>query len=470
MPLPAVPAPAPPQQPPLTWLRPQEVRPLPGSLDPVPMLNDNNPELIKAPGVLLSTFAPARRSGAAAHLNLALTGRFDLFSHHVVKGLAEQPGATLWLAVLAGSRRPQPVTLRLLEGSTALSQSTDPAQPSAPFLPLPALMPQQDAMVFSGPGSRVAAELLEKRKDALAPAGPLPAGPWLLRPETPTVLMVLPIPVKGLVPPLNGRNLQLRFLSDGPVSMATLAQFGADAPPDPASWLSLLDGPLSPREHPPTPRAAPGALVYSRVSGVQRGSLWSGVVRDPGSKELAVPSQPVSWPISALEQGRLGSGQVQTAELMAFYPGTAWAAHGNYGVEYDLRLPLHNPGSRGALLALSLDSPLKSDPPIGGLRFRSNPGPLVTFRGTVIVQGLDAADGAGLGRQAFHVQLRQGEPGPVLGQISLAPGERRQLRVRLLYPADATPPQVLTLTPMNPISGSGAAAPGQGAVVKQSAH
>ncbi|MGB5239702.1 MAG: DUF3370 family protein, partial [Prochlorococcaceae cyanobacterium] len=40
-----------------------------------------------------------------------------------------------------------------------------------------------------------------------------------------------------------------------------------------------------------------------------------------------------------------------------------------------------------------------------------------------------------------------GEKGPSLGRISLAPGQQRQVRVRLIYPADATPPQVLSLLP-----------------------
>ncbi len=466
VPIPAVPpasatapasVPAPAQAPP-SWLRLQEVRPLSGGLDAVPLLNDNNPELIQAPGVLFSSFPVGNGRSARVHLNQSVSGRFDLFSHHVVKGLAAQPQATLWLGVVAGSRRPTPVTLRLLAGSTALSQSSDPAQPSAPFLPLPGLMPQRDAMVFSGPGSRVAAELLENVSTAIAPSGPLPAGPWILPSGSPTLLMALPIPVRHLVPPLNGRNLQLRFFSDGPVSVATLAQFGGDQPPDPASWQALLAGPLSPKEHTASPRGAAGPLIYSRVSGLQRGSLWRAVLSDPGQADLAVPTAPISWPISSLERGRLGSGQVQTAELSAFYPGTAWAAHGNYGVEYDLTLPLVNRSQRPAQLMLSLDSPLKNDTPIGGLRFRSRPGPLVTFRGTVIVQGLDADEGTDAGpRRAFHLQLLQGEAGPDLGRVSLAPGERRRLRLRLLYPADATPPQVVTLSPVTapqPINGS----------------
>ena len=36
--------------------RQQQIRPLPGALDAVLMVNDNNPELIRDEGILLSTF------------------------------------------------------------------------------------------------------------------------------------------------------------------------------------------------------------------------------------------------------------------------------------------------------------------------------------------------------------------------------------------------------------------------------
>ena len=115
-------------------LRPQEVRALPGGLDGVLMLNDNNPELISGPGILLSTF------GGSGHLDVPLSGRFDLFSHHVYAGTPEQPDSTMWLAVVAQPRGDEPVQLSLLSGSTALSQATDGREAQAPFLPLPERM------------------------------------------------------------------------------------------------------------------------------------------------------------------------------------------------------------------------------------------------------------------------------------------------------------------------------------------
>lgn len=437
-------------------LRPQVVEPLAGGLDGVLVVNDNNPELITAPGILLSTFAPTGRAVPEAHLDVALEGRFDLFSHHVYAGKPETQDSTLWLAVVAEPRGSRAVTLRLLNGSTALSQSLDPSQPGAPFLPLPTLMPQGLSPVYAGPGSRVASELLGRQRSPLIPAQ------WTLAPGQPSTLLVLPIPVRGLDPLLNGRNLQLRLQSDGPLSVATLAAFGPnDRPPPADTWATLLAGGLSPREHLASPRGAPGPITYSRVSGVQRGSLWTARLTDPGLTYLSAGRAPISWPIASLLRGTLGTAQVQTAELKAFYPGTAWAAHGNYGVEYDLTIPLRNTGLMPTTLQLVFESPLKVDQAQGGLRFNTLPAKAVMFRGTVEVSGLDGSSGRPAGRQGFHLVLRNGQPAPPLGTVTLPPGGERTLRVRLIYPADASPPQVLSLLPL---AGPGAT----GVPVKQS--
>jgi hypothetical protein len=259
------------------------------------------------------------------------------------------------------------------------------------------------------------------------------------------VLFSLPIPVKGLDPLLNGRNLQVRFESDGPVALASLALI-SDTPPSQEQWLALLEGGLSEKEHAPTAKGAPGLMIYSRVSGIQQGRRWRGVLSDPGSKVLQIGDQPVSWPIASLQKGSFGTGQVQSAPLIAFYPNTAWEAHGNYGVEYDLELPLRNNGKQNQQLALSLESPLKTDRKEGGLRFKNPPGQAIFFRGTIELRGLDGSSG----RKYQHLVLRQGDQGKPMGLITLAPGEQRNVRVRLIVPADITPVQVLTLTPVMP--------------------
>ena len=421
--------------------REQHILPLPGQLNEVLMVNDNNPELIEQEGILFSTF----KSGGKASISVNLNGRFDLFSHHVYAGTDESLESTLWLALLMAPKGNEPVTVTLLEGSTSLSQATQKGQTAAPFLPLPALMRETTEIVAAGPGSRVAGDLLSRRR-----AAELASRQWTLQPGTPTRLLQLPIPVQGLDPLLNGRNLQLRLHSSGPVELATLASHGkGHQPPSDQAWNALLkQGTLSRKEHQPTPRGSRGSIIYSRVSGVQIGSRWQTRLTDPGRDSLSIDEKPVSWPISSLERGTLGTGQVQTAELDAFYPGTAWAAHGNYGVEYDLTLPLLNRGSNLQKLVVAVESPLKTDRAIGGLQFHSESKGPVMFRGPVEVKGLNDTRGRAMGRQIVHLVLRQGQEGPPLGELSLRPGERKDVRIRLIYPADATPPQVITVRPV----------------------
>ena len=251
----------------------------------------------------------------------------------------------------------------------------------------------------------------------------------------------MPIPTSYLDPPVNGRTTQLRLHSSGPVSLAMVAAL-QDGPPRLSTLLGLLDGPLSPKGHQPTPPGHAGGIVYSRVSGVQRGARWLARLTDPGSDALSVGSVPVGWPVSALVGGTMATGQVQTAPLVAFYPGTAWAAHGNYGVEYHLTLPLLNDTPEPVTLQLALESPQEREPPGGVVSLAAaSPNAPVRFRGPVAVQGLDGSPG----ERVFHLVQRRGQPGPLLGAITLAPGEDRTVVVRLVYPADATPPQVLSL-------------------------
>ena len=79
------------------------------------------------------------------------------------------------------------------------------------------------------------------------------------------MLLLLPIPVAGLDPLLNGRNLQLRFHSSGPVAVAILAAQGENGKaPSEQHWLQLLkDQRMSSKEHQPTPRGSKGKIIYS---------------------------------------------------------------------------------------------------------------------------------------------------------------------------------------------------------------
>jgi hypothetical protein len=107
---------------------PQEVRPLPGGLDTVPVFNSNSPELVLEPGILLSTFPLAGMAHPDAHLDYALSGRFDIFAHHVARAPQPDDLTSLYLGIVVhnpgagtrdrehapGSQLPQPARCPLL--------------------------------------------------------------------------------------------------------------------------------------------------------------------------------------------------------------------------------------------------------------------------------------------------------------------------------------------------------------------
>jgi hypothetical protein len=423
-------------------VRPQEVRPLPGQLDRVPVFNSNSPELVFQEGILLSTLAPQGKTHPKAHLNYSFNGRFDLFLHHVAKPPTPEDLRPLYLGVVFHNPSLRPVRLSLLEGATFLSQ------PDAPFVARPDLQEDPLGTVYAGPGSRVGNDLLRGRRNPMLPSD------LTLAPGATELFLALPIPVGQLQPPLNGRSALLRMSSNGPVQVASLARFGSlnaqgqSQPPDRQGWLSLLqDGSLAtPRDVTPSNPKEPGPLVYGRVAGVAEGSRWRALVTDPKQLFLAVPApgQAFSYPISSLRGGRMGTGQNQTAQMLVRYPDTAYEAHGNYAIEYDLTLPLKNTSNETQQVAIALETPLKEDRlSKGGLRFLSPPARPVFFRGTVRLTYRDDVGRPEI--RYYHLVQRRGQMGEPLVTLTLPPNDQRSVNVRLIYPADATPPQVLTV-------------------------
>ena len=222
---------------------------------------------------------------------------------------------------------------------------------------------------------------------------------------------------------------------------------GSERAPTLAEWQDLLaNGNLStPRDRVPTPPEASGALIYGRVAGVAEGGTWKTQLYDTPQWDLTIPAagEAFSYGISTLVGGTHGTGQVQTAPMIRRYPDTAYAAHGNYGVLYDLTLPLHNPTEDTQTVTIALETPIKQDATAEKLRF-FDPLPTATFfRGTVAVnykndQGLLRTD-------YFHLVQKRGQQGEPLVTLTMPSGDRRLVNVQLRYPPDATPPQVLTV-------------------------
>ena len=422
----------------------QEMRPLMGNLDDVPMFNSNSPEIVQTEGILLSAFPPEGMAHPQAHLNFPFQGRFELFTHHISKAPPPVDLRTLYIGAIAYNPTDQPVTIDILQGASYLSQ------PDAPFYDAPNYTLNNDGAMYRGPGDRAMLDILRGRRQAIFPAQ------IVIPPKQSQMLMNIPIPVKELDPPLNGRSGLSRLRSDGKVYVATLSLYarlnpdGTERAPNLEEWENILKkGELAkPRDVIPTPPdLTEGAFEYSRVAGIQMGSQWFGRLTDSDrSEDLSIPKrgESYSYGLSLLQYGTMGTGQVQTAPIKVRYPDTAYSAHGNYGVQYNLTLPLQNPTSETQTVILSFQNPIKYDKPVGGLQFFEPLPDDVFFRGSVRTR---FRDDKGLAQTRYvHLVMRRGERGKSLVTLTMPPSDRRVVQFDFLYPADATPPQVLTVT------------------------
>ena len=433
-----------PAKPPQEILQIQSVRALPGRLDVVPVFNSNSPELVLKEGILLSTFPAAGKKVTSAHLNFRLRGQFDIFAHHIAKADPPENLRSLYLGIILHNPGTQPLTINILQGASYLSQ------PDAPFKELASLIPNDLGTVFAGPGSRVMSDILRgQRQDIFPPQIIIPPGESQM-------LLNLPIPVQGLRPPINGRSTYLRLRSNGNVYAASLAMFarintdGSERAPNLAEWQNLLDnGELStPRDKVPTPITGNNKpAIYGRVAGVSRGSRWlANIVDKPQGRYLTIP-QPgaaFSYGLSTLHGGTWGTNQVQTAPTLVRYPDTAYYAHGNYGIQYTLDLPLYNNTKSEQTVSIAIQTPIKenqlSKP---GLRFLNSPPRQIFFRGTVRLRYQKQGEWQ---NKFFHLVQKRGEVGESLVSLDIKPDKVSLVQVDFLYPPDASPPQVLTVS------------------------
>jgi Protein of unknown function (DUF3370) len=425
----------------------QEIRPLPGELDRVLVFNSNSPEVVQTEGILLSTFPAEGKQFPTAHLNKPLVGRFDFFSHHIVR--SSRPQRTLYQGVLVYNPNNELVTLEILQ---AASHATNP---DAPFVQLPSMVENPDGRVYSGPGSRVMNEILRNVRQPEFPSK------IEIPPQQSRMLFNLPIL------PGSGRTTYMRLQANAPVYMANLAmhglpntldgegtrvQRGGWRAPLLEEWQNLLvTGRLAePRDRTPSDPSKLGIegeeKVFGRVAGVSIGAEWYARITDrPGEDKLSIP-QPgrgISYPINTVTRITLGTNQVQSAPMAVRYADTAINGHGNYGVHYRAILPLVNNTGNAQTVTISIQTPFKQELARDRLFFVDPPQGKVFFRGTVRVSYRD--DNKQPQVRYFHLVQRQGQQGEPLVTLRMPASDRRIVTVNFFYPPDATPPQVLTV-------------------------
>lgn len=424
---------------PATITEPQEVRRLPGKLNKVPVFNSNSPEIILNEGILLSTFAPGGMKSPSAHLNYPLSGRFDIFTHHIANAINAPEIKTVYEGLLIHNDSPHKVTVDVLHTSSYLSQ------PDAPFVPLPAYVDNESGTVFAGPGDRITNEALRQTPEK-------PSGEKIiLEPNETKVLASWPIPVKTLEPPLNGRSTLIQLRTNGPVDLANLATFAKvdskhqDVAPNLDDWLKILkDGDLAqPREKQAT-TVGTRPIVFGRVAGIAEGNTWSGTANKVTIPEIG---KSISYVVATVDGGTWGTGQIQSAPLLVRYEDTAYQAHGNYAVRYALSFPLTNPASTPRTVTLALQTPLKSDNKEGQLSFFDPVPDKVFFRGTFQLSYDD--DNGKKQSKYVHIVQKRGQRGEPLVTLRMKPKSTRTINVEFLYPPDSSPPQVITIKTLN---------------------
>jgi hypothetical protein len=448
------------------------VRLLPGQFDTIPVFNSNSPEVVKNEGILLSTLQPGNQRNFQVHLNYSFNGRFDVFTHHIARpnlSGTEAQNRQMNLGILVHNPGNTPVRLDVVQ---ALSYTT---KDDAPFTALPDYTDNSQGQFFSGPGSRLATDLLrgtsEKPSFIVVPPGQS------------QVLFQRPIP--------NGsaRSGLMRLRSNGKVQVASIALLDkAETPavnpwaighitnipannprpevqtpvpkpitkyrsPSTEDWQTALNTlPLAtPRDVTPTPPGHFGSLVYGRVAGVAEGSRWEAFLTDqPNSRYLSIPDRQgaFSYVLNTPDSGTLGTGQVQTGRLFVRYPDTAYDNHGNYGAYYRLTMPLQNNTGAEQAVTIKLQTPLKDQFARDTLRFSSQPEDKIFFRGTIRIT-YEGEQGEPIARQ-IHVIQRRGERGQPLVALRLPAGSQKLVELDLIYPPDATPPQVVTIESIDP--------------------
>jgi len=172
-------------------VRSQQVRSLPGQLDNTPVFNSNSPEVVQRDGILLSTFPSNGMRDTTAHLNYPLSGRFDIFAHHIAKGVNVEDDRTMFLGIIVHNPGDAPVTLDVLQAVSYLSQE-------APFVDLPAYVANPAGSIYAGPGSRTTNDVLRGERQPHWPAQ------VILPPRSSQILVNAPIPLRRLTVAADG--------------------------------------------------------------------------------------------------------------------------------------------------------------------------------------------------------------------------------------------------------------------------
>ncbi|MFY8148484.1 MAG: DUF3370 family protein [Prochlorococcaceae cyanobacterium] len=394
----------------------QQARPLKGTFNNVPVLHSNQPEEVEGPGILISTTpgsAVAAETGQRLrNAEYTFQGDFGLHIHHKYfppnrRNISPQDRrAELTLATILVNPGLRPVHIRFDRGAVRNSFE-------APYLAnnLLGVKPLGPRPWNTGPGDATAVQMLRGRLDRQL------TDEITIPPRSRVVLFRTALPALGIA------NALLRGHSDGPFQVAVVA---AKNPNSDGDVLAVLDeGRLAPgRVYLDRLADIQNRRVFSRVGGVALGDTYQASLRHDLNSQ-----GPLHVPLTSTVRHHFGTRDVQVNQLASRMVDSSLDNVGTYGVRFDVDLQLA--GSGPYELVLSHPSPT------GDRDFTA-------FRGSLQVTTPQ-------GMQEMHVGLRSGQS-LSLTTLELQPGVLNQVRVSLVYPADATPGHLLSVVPTSQLA------------------
>ena len=393
----------------------ERARPLNGVFNNVPVLHSNQPEIVTGPGILVNT-APGAAIAAENNrpLNNAtytFNGEFGVHMHHkyypsdASKLGGSRSRGLLTLALIASNPGQKSVTLRFKQGSVKNSFE-------APYHSnkLMGVKPLGKRPWNTGPGDATAVQLLRNELDRKVPDSVIiPAGGRV-------VVVRTVLPARGIA------NGLLQGRSSGPFTMAVVAseQTSSDQ-----NLFSILD----------RGRLAPGRIYLDRIREIQLGRVFSRVAGVAlGDEYRASINHDLSQgalhvPLTSTSRHHFGTRDIQVNPLAVRMIDSALNNIGTYGVRYTVTLNLVGNGNYQLVM---------SHPVVAGKK------PFTAFRGSMQIEQKNTL-------QEIHVGLRSGES-LALTDINLSQGQETPVKVKLVYPADATPGHLLSVVPVDQLA------------------
>ncbi|MFO7629416.1 MAG: DUF3370 family protein [Prochlorococcaceae cyanobacterium] len=392
----------------------QVARPLQGQFNSVPVLHSNQPEEVHGPGILITTtpgYSYASETGQAlANPTYTFQGEFAAHIHHKYYPTDRarlgnhRDRGLLTLGTILINPSNQPVRIRFQQGAVRNSFE-------APYLPnyLLGVKPLGPRPWNTGPGDATSVQMLRGKLDAKIPEE------LVLPPRSRSVIFRTDLPARGIA------NGLLKGRSDGPFQMAVVA---AEDPQSDQDLIAVLD----------RRQLAPGRIYLKRIAEIQNRSVFSRVggvaIGDTYTARLShdLARGPLHVPLTSTNRHHFGTREVQVNPLASRMVDSSLDNVGTYGVRFDVELNVNGSGPHELVL---------SHPTANGRAFTA-------FRGSIGI-------GTREGYREVHVGMRSGES-LSLASLELLSGGPNQVKVSLVYPADATPGHLLSIVPSSQLA------------------